>query len=269
MNELPKISYSKKSLYEWCPRQYEFQYISRVRPDRPKRLSPIVGQAIHACINKMYLNLRFDRAYLQTIWPAHFYGYTKREGFTFLNKAQEERWLKAGESILDKFYWLAAENGMLISPIKTEWRFELPVKNDKGEILFLLKGVIDLVIKVGDEIWIIDFKTGFYKVTEKELSEDAQLTFYSMAVRQLLGLIETKVGFFYPRHNLISPSTRTEIDYAKAIEEAMRVLKGIEEKKFEPTYVKCHLCDYQERCLATDRANRTGLDPRWFYREPQ
>src|SRR6185295_3323585 len=127
MPPVPKVSYSVKYLYEWCPRQYKYIKVERRKPDYPPRLTTLVGRAVHEVVNIMYVKERFDLAFALELWPIHYYAQVQREGLIFKNKTQELRWLKIGQDIIRKFYSVAQSEGFLVKPIKTEWRAEYEV----------------------------------------------------------------------------------------------------------------------------------------------
>jgi hypothetical protein len=260
---MERVSYSSKSTFEWCPRQYRYKYVDRVAPDRPQMISTIVGSACHKVINKMYLAKNFDLPFILDLWPASFSEYLKREKYQFPSAESERRWVSMGRTILSKFHVLAGEVGILKAPIKTEWKFSVSVVAASGRTYDLI-GIVDLIVEVGGEIWIIDFKTGVYKLTEAELLANDQVTIYDLAVLRVLNLRASKIGFLYPRHKMVEWASRTELDHKKLIEAIDADWMKIQAKNFDPTYVKCHLCSFQDRCAAEDASKSSGVSMGWF-----
>lgn len=260
---MPRISFSWKHTYDWCPRQWRYVYLDRVRPDRPAHPSMIVGSAFHATVNEMYTREIFSRSFLQDIWPRHFETVAKKERYDFRSLEERERLLRSGATILDRFYELAQREGMLVKPLKTEWKFTVTLDD------YRLTGIIDLILPVRGCIEILDFKTGWREVSQDELDEHDQLTCYAFAARALLGLEDVRVGFFYPRLGTIKYSRRTAADYDALQAEIRTILERIARQEFAPTYKNCQWCRYSVRCAAEDQATRSGADPGWFYTEPR
>jgi len=262
------VSHSWKYQYEWCPRQFKYSRIDRVRPDSPKVAATIVGIAIHRAIELMYARSEFTLEYLLQIWPKVFEDTFRYEKYVFYDNTKKQSWLTAGARILDTFYVVAKKKGFLIKPIAYEWKFTLHLVSKSGR-KYTVRGMIDLIVQIGNEIFIIVFKSGKYKATQTEIHKHDQLTLYSLAFRTLMKKTETKLAFFYLRDGDIRYTTRTEADYQKVIDEIDNNQIKIEQGEFKPTYVKCYLCQFQARCRADDSVTQTGVPFEWFYREPK
>ena len=265
---LPKVSYSWKNLYEWCPRQYRYARVDRVTPDRPKSASAIVGNAIHRVVELMYKKKEFSVEYVRAAWPYVFENTFEREGFIFSSPLNRQRWYDKGLEILVKTYRMAEARGMLVEPIAVEWWFTLEVKSKLGR-RFIIRGKIDLIIKIGNDICVVDLKTGTHKPTQLELDDNSQLTIYHLAVTKLLKLENVKLAYWFPTYSKLMWTKRTERDHQKVINEIEKVQFAIERGEFEPTYVRCHLCSYVKRCKAEDAVKETGVQQGWFYKEPK
>lgn len=262
---LPKVSYSWKNQIEWCARQYKYARVSRVAPDSPKHVSTITGIAIHRVVELMYKKREFSIGYVRGSWPLVFDNIFLREKFVFSSPLNRQRVYDKGLTILEKTYRMAEEKKMLVEPIAAEWKFKLEVKSKLGR-RFIILGKIDLIIKIGNEIWVIDLKTGSYKVTEQELAKHDQLTIYSLAVKKLLNIESPKLAFWYPVHRKIFDTKRTERDHEKLINEIENDQFKIERGEFEPTYKRCHLCQFRDRCRGEDLVKKTGAQLAWFYK---
>ena len=259
------VSHSWKYLYEWCPRQFKYAKIDRFKADRPKVAATIAGTAIHRAIELMYLKETFTLEYLFHIWPSVLEETCRREKYEFYQPAKKQFWITSGYRVLKQFHEVAQKKGLLVKAVVTEWRFTLPVTSKSGR-KYIIRGMVDLIIQVGDEIYIIDFKSGKYQNTQKEVDELDQFTIYSLAFRRILGKTETKLGLFALRHEEILWTTRSEAQHEQVIEGFDQTQQKIEQKKFDPTYDKCFLCQYQPRCKAEDLSIRTGVPLEWFLR---
>ncbi len=268
LTDIPKVSYSSKFLYNWCGRQYFYERVAKVKPDFPPRISTIVGKAIHAIVSRMYKEEKFVLDLLIESWPSYFYDYLKRDGFTFSNQETEQRWLNIGEGILRKFYEEASKRGMFVKPVKTEWRGELIVTAKSGR-QYRLVFVVDLIVQVGDKLYIIDFKSGSFKLNQAEVDQNDQLTFYSLGVRRVLKIIEDNLGLFYLRYGTILWTTRDEKSFEALVEAIDEDWQKIAAKEFPATYHNCHLCSFSRRCSAEDLSSKTGVSMSWLYSEPK
>ncbi len=265
---IPKVSYSWKNLYEWCPRQFRYARVDRVTPDKAKPASTVIGIAIHRVVELMYKKKQFSLEYVRSAWPYVFDNTFEREKFVFTSPLNRQRWYDKGLDIVEQTYRMAEARGMLVEPIAVEWWFSLEVKSKLGR-RFIIKGKIDLIIRIGNDVWVIDLKTGTWKPSAQELADHPQLTIYDMAVRKLLKLDGAKLAFWYPRDKKLMWTERTERDHEKVINEIEKDQFAIERGEFEPTYVRCYLCQFWKRCKAEDAVKETGVQQEWFYKEPK
>jgi len=113
----PKVSYSWKNLYEWCPRQYRYAKVDRVVPDKPKTASTIIGSAIHRVVELMYKKKEFSLDYVRGAWPYVFDNTFKREKFVFSSPLNRQRWYDKGLTVLEKTYRMAEARGMLVEAV--------------------------------------------------------------------------------------------------------------------------------------------------------
>jgi|GEM_PF-5116724 len=266
-NERNRFSYSDLFLYKWCPRNYKYTRVAKYQPEYPKNISTIVGRASHRVIEAMYLSEDFSCDFLLTNWPSIYQEELALEKYKFATPELAKRWDRIGCNILRKFHEMAKVEGILIRPVGVEWKFKLPVEAVSGR-QFLIVGVVDLIVRPfsrGGDLRIIDTKTGSYQVTDQELKTNDQLTIYSLAVRQIMKEVETRVGFFYPRYGSVRWSTRSDIDHRQIIEVIDQTWQSIEQKKFDPTYNKCNMCSHRKRCAAEDWAKETGLPLGWAF----
>ncbi len=264
----PKVSFSWKNEYEWCPRKFRYSRVDKVVPDKPKAASTIIGIAVHRVVELMYKKKKFSLDYVRGAWPHVFDNTFERENHAFSSPLNRQRWYDKGLDILEKTYRMAEARGMLVEPIAVEWWFSLEVTSKLGR-RFIIRGKIDLIIRIGNDVWVIDLKTGTWKPSAQELADHAQLTIYDMAVRKLLKLDVAKLAFWYPRDKKLMWTERTERDHEKVINEIEQAQFAIERGEFEPTYKKCYLCQFQARCKADDSVAKTSVPFDWFYKEPK
>jgi predicted RecB family nuclease len=241
-----------------------YRYVEKFQPDVEPHLYTILGQATHAALHQMYLDDTYTLDHLLNLWPKAYEKEILESKIVGLHESVKRRWFNVGVSALTKFHEVALAESMLVKPVQTEWPFECVVSAKSGQ-QYKIIGFVDLIIRVGDDVLILDFKSGSYQVTKAELKSNEQLTIYSMAVRKVLGLTEKRVGLFYLRTGKILWDTRTESDYEKVIEDIDATWKKIAAKEFEPSYQTCRLCNFQGRCAADDWEKRTGVSKNWVF----
>lgn len=267
--EIPRVSYSAKNQYDGCPRQYRYDRVEKVKPDFPSYISSVVGKAIHETVSLFYKSEQFTLDFLLETWPQQFKKQVERSHYIFKNAGKEEKCIEIGIEILTKFYNTAKELGLLVRPIKTEWRGEVVVTSKSGR-QYKVVFVLDLVIVLpSGVIVILDFKSGSYRLTQQEVDINEQLTIYSMGLRKVLGITEEKVGLWYIRYGEVLYSTRTESDYEKVIEAIDQDWQKIRAGEFNPSYQGCFLCPFSRRCEAEDNSAKMKIDQSWIYREPR
>jgi RecB family exonuclease len=71
-----------------------------------------------------------------------------------------------------------------------------------------LIGRIDRVDEIGDDLELIDYKTGTAK-DQKTVDKDAQLTMYAMASQNLFGKLPKSLALYFIEDNLKVNTTRT------------------------------------------------------------
>ena len=69
--KLPKISYSGKAAYDWCPRQWKYIYLDKVSPDKPVYPTTVTGTAVHSLVSQMYRDQIFTLPFLLINWQKH------------------------------------------------------------------------------------------------------------------------------------------------------------------------------------------------------
>lgn len=238
-----KLSHSSVVVYQFCPYAY---YLSRklfLKPFIPMRWALVTGVAFHNLINKMYDTEDFSYQFLRRGWKPCFMDAMEKEASAFQSTAGWEEQLQAGYVLIATFYKFAKENGYLVKPLATEWVFEVAYKG------FKIKGIIDLIIKTPDgKVHILDFKTGWGKISDDKLAVHPQLTLYHWGVLQGMGIKADKVGLFFPRQKAVRLSTRCEDDHIQLLDEYTKVAESITKEDFHPETGQCAQCEYSGLC---------------------
>jgi DNA helicase-2/ATP-dependent DNA helicase PcrA len=164
----------------------------------------------------------------------------------FMNKAQEEKTKSAGQEMLSRFYEV---NKPFNSPLTLEQNFLIKISPE-----LKLKGRIDRIDKIGNQIEIIDYKTGKV-MDQKEVDKSLQMTAYGLAVADK-GTLNKKsdeviLTFYFLDSGEKKSTTRSAKQLETAKKEIQNKAKEISESKFEPTPgFQCDFCEYRMICEA-------------------
>jgi ATP-dependent helicase/DNAse subunit B len=246
-----KISHSALESYHQCPQKYYLKHVLYIKPFVPVRWSLVTGVAFHKLMDHMYQTCNFDLKFLIREWKKIFLDSLEEEGSAFSDTKGHEKYLAYGYGVVKKFHTFALDNGYLVKPIKSEWKFTEEVNGT------IVTGVVDLVIqkKIGLPIEILDFKTGWKLPTKEDVDKNKQLTIYDWAVKKVLGISDTIVGLLFPRKSCIISGVRTEADHQLVLDEFINLDKNIKESHFEPNYLHCKDCEFKGNCKFIAKTN--------------
>lgn len=238
-----KLSHSSVQVYKACPQAYYLSRVLYLKPFIPMRWMLVTGVAFHDLVSKMYNSGDFSFQSLRRGWKSCFMEAMEKEASSFASTAGWEEHLKAGYILVAQFYKFAKENGYLVKPMATEWVFEVAYKG------FKIKGIIDLIIKTPDDkVHILDFKTGWSKVSDDQLAVHPQLTLYDWGVLQGMGIKADRVGLFFPRQKSVRLSTRCESDHVQLLDEYVKIADSITKEDFHPETGHCAHCEMSKLC---------------------
>lgn len=160
---LVDFSYSRIDTYNMCPSKYFYSYISK----EPRQFAPAatLGNIVHDVFENVLENdkdLVLDELHSEyekviPVWDPE-------------SKIPKEL-IDAGRQILDSFY--DDNHGLPTSIYDKELSFDVVLGS------YRLRGFIDRVDIVGDQLNIIDYKTGKWEVAQKNIHENLQLGIYA------------------------------------------------------------------------------------------
>jgi len=260
---MPWVSNSWMFDYE-CPRMFKYKRIDKADPDTPPSPNCVVGSAVHEAIHQMYVSQDFTLGFLFRIWPVVLR--EQMESYSVSETQYFATFLKEGEKLLAKFHSMAKDKGLLVDPIYTEKKLQYIVKSPAGN-KYMVVCYLDLVVRPEgtDEIWIVDFKTGSTVPSQAATNSESQATFYSLGLRLVEKITESKVVFMYIRKGKWRYTARGDQEYQDLIKDIDEQQSKINNGEFEPSYSLCHICLYKDKCKMEDKAKDIpGLDPGWF-----
>ncbi|MCS7184688.1 MAG: PD-(D/E)XK nuclease family protein [bacterium] len=250
-----KLSYSKISTYEFCPKKYEFQYIKRIKV--PTKLELVFGNAIHETLEENFnqkLNTKKDMELeeLQATFSKKFRNYLDTEDI--LDTTNWEFHERLGKWFL---HVLLYEKLKYIQPNLVEKLIEIDIKN--GNILTTKLDLLDLNNK------LYEFKTSSKPYDETEPKNMEQLLLYAIAVEKVSGSYPSSMEFIVLVKG--NEEIQPHIQYIRVIppprekfEELENELDEITRKISTPPYIRkfdpyrCTWCEYQKHCI--DELNR-------------
>ena len=173
LNKIQKLSPTSIGVYVRCPLQFYWKNIEKIEdksPDEEIQVN-VVGSIIHATLDHFYklfakneiisLELfdemykqQFNKCYHNALIDNGFANGLPDTGFNYLNRTVIDNMMKNFFKYEKKF--LEEGNQLSIIDTEKELNYEIDFQGHK----ILLHGFADRIDKVGDEIRIIDYKTG-------------------------------------------------------------------------------------------------------------
>lgn len=163
MGDMISISYSKLNSFLRCPKQYKLQNIDKAQG--AWSMWSIQGSVTHKLLEKLASDPKKENI-------AKF-------GNEIISEAKfpVEQVLRAIEDVTNWFDMFKFQNEI----IGTEKWFSIVVDNS-----YRLNGIMDRVDRHPDgTIEVIDYKTGFFQYTDKQLIESTQLDVYTIAASEI------------------------------------------------------------------------------------
>ena len=234
-----RLSFSKLSLYEFCPYAYRFRYVERIPIPFSPRLT--VGAIVHAVLHRAFQRLRdgvrLTRADLHELHAAYWRDAPR------LNRERFPDIWERGHALLDGFW--SARGHAPGRPLMLERRFRLRLRPDDTHTV---EGIIDRVDQRSDGLEIIDYKSGG-SPAEVPGRLQTQLHTYALALERGFNHAVSRLTVYYLRDNK-SLSAPPDPTYADDLLGRYQTLsERVGEADFKPTPGRhCQYCDYSNRC---------------------
>jgi hypothetical protein len=140
-----------------------------------------------------------------------------------------------------------------VKVLEVEREFYADLGLDDGEGAVLLHGVIDGLVRIGDDLWLVEHKTAGRAWSQGQFAFDYQSRLYTAAVERLMGErpLGTIFNFFYPKRWEVKQVYTTPEESSlllREIDEALAYRRG----KFiirQPVF-GCNDCSYRHLCHA-------------------
>ena len=245
------LSNSQINLYSLCSLKYKFQYIDeKPRPFKPSALA--LGSAVHSALSWFHrMKMNGNKVKLEDflkIFDVDWFSQKVETDIRYKDREEESKLVIMAKEMLALYF-----NKPCSKVRDTEVPFVVPLINpSNGESLGInLEGFIDLI---EEDDGIVEFKTSYQTMKQKDVDENLQLTAYSYAYEilyqkspkriKVVDFVKTKK----PKR-IEFETKREKRDYQRLFSLALQVLRGIQEEVFFPrTGFWCKNCEYADLC---------------------
>ncbi len=240
-----RLSYSAIDTYESCSLKYKYREIDKI--SEPKSKEALFGTLIHSTMKFIHTPAILQPTFEQAI--DHFSRGWREDVFD--SPLEERSAFSQGVEMIRRYY--DANDITTANVVDLESRFQMEIGDDKiGR--HIIAGSIDRIDKTDEGYEIIDYKTTKKMPPQSKVDEDLQLTVYLRAFlerypNERKNLEHITVSLYFLKHGVKLSSNRTEEDLKRLDEKVLRVIRDIQEEKFEPTLSPlCDWCGYQKMC---------------------
>jgi len=181
---LTDFSYSRIDTYKMCPSKYFYTYIQK----EPRLFgeAAVLGNIVHTVLEDNVSStetLDYDK--LQRAYSE------QRVSYDPDNKIKDEL-IEAGNEIINEFYDQYA--GTKFDVLHKEYGFKFVLGS------YLISGYIDRIDSFGaDAVKIIDYKTGKWEISPKDIPSNLQLGIYAVAVNEIYPDKDIHAELYYLR----------------------------------------------------------------------
>jgi putative RecB family exonuclease len=245
-----------------CPRRYRFAYLDRPTPQRGQPWAHnTLGAVVHLALSRWWLLDRARRTpaeagrLVEQQWQAH----------GFRDDEQSLRWRDVARQWVEQY--VAEQVDPDVEPIGVE----RTVAATTGQLA--LSGRVDRIDDRGDEVVVVDYKTGRRQLTDDDARGSQALAIYVLATRRTLRRACTRVelhhlptgqvaGFDHTDESLARHVARAEATAEDIVAATDTLASGAHaDEVFPPVPTpNCSWCDFRGSC-AEGRAASTDLDP--------
>lgn len=206
-------SFSKLSTYKQCSRKFKYQYIDKLPVKFVETEALKKGKAIHKILEHYPIEVNTNNNY-------------KEIANNFINSDLGKKYLNL-ESVREYKFGIDKQ----LNPCSY---------NDKS---CLLRGFIDFICKINNELYLIDFKTGKYK--DEKYQDYSQLLYYAIYFFQKEpNISKIKISYVYVEHDNLENIMELDRQYLDNYK--IDLLKLINSAEYDTSFnkTKTKLCDY-------------------------
>ena len=256
---LSEFSYSRIDTYEMCAAKYFYSYIKK----EPRRFnSPaVLGNIVHEVLEN---TISSEKPLSLSEMKEH---YELSKTHFDPNSAISQDLISVGSEIIDEFYDL--NQNTIFNVYGKEVGFNFVIGN------YSIIGFIDRIDVDGDDVHIVDYKTGKREVAFKDVPTNLQLGIYALAASVMFPGKNITASLHYLRSNRLKSHTYSSEDL-DSIKQTLvkRIERIVQDDNFTPTPNErmCSFCDHAEsgacRCWCheiKENEQRYIQKPPWIY----
>ena len=247
-----KFSPSKLSVYQNCPRRYQYRYVDKISRRR-KTPETVVGVAVHSAFEELYALVSGGRTpALAEVLETYERGFAAEWDDSVVEKDARfsaDDWRKVGRDCVQLYY----EGHHPFSQDRTvavEKRVGFPIEVDGHE--YRIEGFVDRLALAPDGAFeIVDYKTAKSLPNQEHADSDWQLALYELAVRrEWPDTKEVRLKWHYVRHGKTLVSVRDEAARARLLSDAAALISRIKhDHEFKTNRgTLCDWCEYRDLC---------------------
>ncbi len=261
-----KYSPSKLSVYQNCPRRYQYRYVDKISRRR-KTPETVVGVAVHSTFEELYALVTGGKVpalpELHEIYEREFAAEWDETVVEKDPRFEMNDWKKVGRDCVE-LYYNAHQPFSEDRTVAIEKRVGFPIMVDGHE--YRIEGFVDRLALAPDGAFeIVDYKTAKSLPNQEHADEDWQLALYELAVRrEWPDTKEVRLKWHYVRHGKTLVSVRDDAARAKLLADAGALISAIKhDHVFEPRPSPlCDWCEYRDLCpLFADPIRVAALPP--------
>lgn len=237
---LTDFSYSRIDTYEMCPSKYFFSYIKK----EPRLFgeAAVLGNIVHSVLEDSVSDtVPLSLEVMQQRYEASRGSYDP-------NNQISESLVQVGNIILEEFY--DANQNKIFDVYEKELGFNFVIGN------YSIIGYIDRVDVTGNEVHIVDYKTGKREVAQKDVATNLQLGIYALAASQIFPDKTITASLHYLRSGRLKSHTFSSEDIENIkINLVNRINRIVNDNNFTPTSNEriCSFCDHARSGVCRSR----------------
>lgn len=247
---MKQFSHSKLQVYERCPLQYKFQYLTKIKAKQESTIEAFMGSRVHDTLELLYRDLLKSKLNLLDELLT-FYNDTWRvewnDEIVINNKEfKQEHYFETGKQCIRNYYekYKPFDQDQTLGVEK-----QINLKWGEVEII----GYVDRLSREKKGIYAVhDYKTGSM-MEQKYADEDRQLALYSMAIKQTFKEAKkVKLIWHYVAYgeDVVSERTNQQLKDLKGniLELVAEINLAEKEDNFPARETKCEWCGFWEHC---------------------
>lgn len=240
-------SVSKIETLKQCPKKFWFNYIKKMKLDKPVNKAMLIGQVVHKVLQFALSGRNLDASFMLALQDSHL---------TSEEVDEVNNYRPAVTSFLAKYRSYLEKHGIRESIVEKQYAINSegrPAKFFDNDNAFV-RGVVDLAmfVQAQPHLIVLDHKTGKQR---KMTHYDTQFDFYRLLLKAAYPAITGIVtGIHFVNDTQIRTSSLIDVPdieplYNKVVCFMNEVASGITTLEEKKTGWWCNYCDYQDGCL--------------------